>query len=58
MSLKVNTLIDYLVLKGPIACCRIRFGKGVCGSSWKQEETIVVEDVDKFPGHIGSFINE
>jgi GAF domain-containing protein len=38
--------------QGPVACTRIAFGKGVCGTSWKNEETIVVDDVDKFPGHI------
>lgn len=46
---------DQLVLgpfQGPIACTRIGFGKGVCGAAWKQEETIVVPNVDEFPGHI------
>ena len=46
---------DELVLgpfQGPLACTRIPFGKGVCGSAWKAGETIVVPDVDKFPGHI------
>lgn len=38
--------------QGPIACTRIRKGKGVCGTAWEKAETIVVEDVDKFPGHI------
>ncbi|CAF0733140.1 unnamed protein product [Brachionus calyciflorus] len=38
--------------QGPIACTRIKYGKGVCGSSWKERQTIVVPDVDKFPGHI------
>lgn len=38
--------------QGPIACTRIAFGKGVCGSAWKQNETLVVPDVDAFPGHI------
>lgn len=38
--------------QGPIACTRIRYGKGVCGTSWKEERTIVVPDVDLFPGHI------
>lgn len=38
--------------QGPVACTRIALGKGVCGASWKNAETIVVEDVDKFPGHI------
>ncbi|MBN8696503.1 MAG: GAF domain-containing protein [Bacteroidetes bacterium] len=46
---------DQLVLgpfQGPIACTRIAFGKGVCGSSWKEKKTIIVEDVELFPGHI------
>ena len=38
--------------QGPIACTRIGFGKGVCGSAWKQKETLLVPDVDAFPGHI------
>lgn len=38
--------------QGPIACTRIAYGKGVCGTAWKEKKTIVVEDVDKFPGHI------
>lgn len=38
--------------QGPIACTRINFGKGVCGSSWKEKRTIVVPDVEQFPGHI------
>ena len=38
--------------QGPVACTRIGFGKGVCGTSWKDKKTIVVEDVERFPGHI------
>lgn len=38
--------------QGPMACSRIRKGRGVCGTAWQQEETQVVPDVDKFPGHI------
>ena len=38
--------------QGPMACTRIAKGKGVCGTAWSEERTIVVEDVDKFPGHI------
>ena len=38
--------------QGPVACTRISFGKGVCGTSWKEKKTIVVEDVEQFPGHI------
>jgi GAF domain-containing protein len=38
--------------QGPIACTRIDFGKGVCGTSWKEKKTILVPNVDEFPGHI------
>ena len=38
--------------QGPIACTRIRKGKGVCGTSWEKAQTIIVPDVEKFPGHI------
>jgi len=38
--------------QGPVACTRIGFGKGVCGTSWKEGKAIVVEDVEQFPGHI------
>ena len=38
--------------QGPVACTRIRKGKGVCGASWAQAATIIVPDVEKFPGHI------
>lgn len=46
---------DELVLgpfQGPIACTRIRFGKGVCGYCWEKKATVIVPDVEKFPGHI------
>ena len=46
---------DELVLapfQGPVACTRIRKGRGVCGSSWANAETLIVPDVEKFPGHI------
>jgi GAF domain-containing protein len=46
---------DELVLgpfQGPVACTRIRKGKGVCGTSWAKAQTLVVEDVEAFPGHI------
>ena len=46
---------DELVLgpfQGPVACTRIRKGRGVCGSSWQQQKTLIVPDVEKFPGHI------
>jgi len=38
--------------QGPIACTRIRKGRGVCGASWDQAKTLIVPDVEKFPGHI------
>jgi GAF domain-containing protein len=38
--------------QGPIACTRIRYGKGVCGTSWQRAETLIVPDVEAFPGHI------
>ena len=38
--------------QGPVACTRIRKGKGVCGSSWAEAKTLLVPDVEKFPGHI------
>jgi L-methionine (R)-S-oxide reductase len=37
--------------QGPVACSRIRKGRGVCGTSWEKAETIIVPDVEKFPGH-------
>jgi GAF domain-containing protein len=46
---------DELVLgpfQGPVACTRIRRGRGVCGTSWEQAKTLIVPDVEKFPGHI------
>jgi len=46
---------DELVLgpfQGPIACTRIKYGKGVCGTAWKEGKTIIVPDVEQFPGHI------
>ncbi len=46
---------DELVLgpfQGPVACTRIGLGRGVCGAAWQQEKTLIVPDVDVFPGHI------
>lgn len=46
---------DELVLapfQGPMACTRIAYGKGVCGTAWQRGESVVVEDVEQFPGHI------
>ena len=51
----VNEDEDELVLgpfQGPIACTRIAFGKGVCGTAWKERRTIIVPDVEQFPSHI------
>ena len=52
---KQNGAKEDLVLgpfQGPIACTRIGFGKGVCGAAWKEAKTLVVPNVDEFPGHI------
>ena len=38
--------------QGPVACMHIGFGRGVCGTAWEQRKTIVVPDVEQFPGHI------
>lgn len=38
--------------QGPVACTRIRKGKGVCGTAWQESKTLIVPDVEKFPGHI------
>jgi len=38
--------------QGPVACTRIAFGRGVCGAAWKERKTLIVPDVDAFPGHI------
>ena len=46
---------DELVLgpfQGPVACTRIKMGRGVCGTAWQQQQTIIVPDVNEFPGHI------
>lgn len=46
---------DELVLgpfQGPVACTRIKKGRGVCGTSWQEAKTLIVPDVEKFPGHI------
>ena len=46
---------DELVLgpfQGPVACTRIQKGRGVCGTAWQQAKTLIVPDVEKFPGHI------
>ena len=38
--------------QGPVACTRIKKGRGVCGAAWQQSQTLIVPDVEKFPGHI------
>lgn len=38
--------------QGPLACTRIKFGRGVCGTAWKEKRSVVVPDVEEFPGHI------
>ena len=48
---KGNTLV-LAPFQGPVACTRIGFGKGVCGTAWKEARTVIVPDVDKFPVHI------
>jgi L-methionine (R)-S-oxide reductase len=50
-----NTVERELVLgpfQGPVACTRIKKGRGVCGAAWQQAKTLIVPDVEKFPGHI------
>ena len=50
-----NQHVRELVLgpfQGPVACMHIGFGKGVCGTAWKEQRTVVVPDVEQFPGHI------
>ncbi len=52
---KASAYKEELVLgpfQGPVACTRISKGKGVCGTAWEKSETIIVADVEKFPGHI------
>lgn len=38
--------------QGPLACTRIKFGRGVCGTAWKEKRSVIVPDVEEFPGHI------
>ena len=52
---KAGSDVPELVLgpfQGPVACMHIPFGRGVCGSAWQRRETLVVPDVEQFPGHI------
>ena len=48
----VNNVLLLGPFQGPVACMHIPFGKGVCGTAWKQAETVIVPDVEQFPGHI------
>lgn len=48
----VNGMLVLGPFQGPLACMRIRKGRGVCGTAWAEERTVVVPDVDQFPGHI------
>ena len=47
-----NEMLVLGPFQGTVACTRIQKGKGVCGTSWLQEETLIVPDVEEFPGHI------
>lgn len=47
-----NNQLVLAPFQGPIACTRIDFGKGVCGKAWKEKHTVIVPDVNAFPGHI------
>lgn len=49
--IKENELV-LAPFQGPVACTRIKYGKGVCGTAWQRREAIIVPDVDQFPGHI------
>ena len=47
-----NNVLILGPFQGPVACTRIGYGKGVCGTAWQKRSTLIVEDVEKFPGHI------
>jgi len=47
-----NEMLVLGPFQGPVACTRIQKGRGVCGTSWAQQKTLIVPDVEKFPGHI------
>jgi GAF domain-containing protein len=51
-KISVDTELVLGPFQGPVACTRIRKGKGVCGTCWEKARTIIVPDVEKFPGHI------
>lgn len=48
----INEVLVLGPFQGPVACTRIKKGRGVCGTSWAEDRTVVVPDVHKFPGHI------
>ena len=45
-------LLELGPFQGPVACYRIKRGRGVCGTAWERDETVIVPDVEQFPGHI------
>ncbi len=47
-----NDILTLNVFQGPIACSRIAYGRGVCGTAWAEKRSVTVDDVDEFPGHI------
>ena len=49
---KVSASLTLGPFQGPLACVHIGYGKGVCGTAWKERHTVVVADVEEFPGHI------
>ena len=51
-ALGENNELVLAPFQGPVACTRIKKGRGVCGSSWAEAKTLIVPDVEKFPGHI------
>lgn len=51
-SAQVDNELVLAPFQGPVACTRIKKGKGVCGTAWEKAETLIVPDVEKFPGHI------
>lgn len=48
----IDSILVLGPFQGPLACSRIPYGRGVCGTAWKEAETLVVPDVELFPGHI------
>ena len=52
VSVMANVALELGPFQGPVACYRIKRGRGVCGTAWERDETVIVPDVDQFPGHI------